>query len=90
VDSNGRIVDLDDDPMLGEAGPSRSTTHSRRSRTDREENEHSSSRDHAHADGHHSNLRPDDRPSSSRTKSSEHRRPVGAEYPGDRRSGDRR
>jgi hypothetical protein len=94
VDSNGRIVDLDDDPMLGEAGPSRSTTRSRRSHTDREpEQGHSSGHDHAHADGHHSNLQPDaadDRPASSRTKSSEHRRPVAAEYAGDRRSDDRR
>jgi len=86
VDSNGRIVDLDDDPMLGEAGPSRSTTRSRQSRRSHEERDHghSSGHDHAHADGHHSNLRPDDRPSSSRTKSSGHRRPVGAEYDGHR------
>ena len=77
--------------MLGEAGPSRSTTRSRLSHTDREpEHGHSSGHDHAVTDGHHSNLRPDDRPPSSRSKNSEHRRPVGAEYAGDRRSGDRR
>jgi hypothetical protein len=73
VDSNGRIVDLGDDPMLGEAGPSGSST-------GREEL-------------HPSTLRPEaanSRPSSSKSKSSEHRRPVGADYPGDRRSGDKR
>ena len=82
VDSNGRIVDLDDDPMLGEADPNRS-------RTDREENGRSSRRDQTPADGN-SNLRPDDGPPSSKRKSSEHRRPVGAEYPGERRSAERR
>lgn len=83
VDSDGRIVEMDDDPLLGEAGPSQSHPDS--------EPQHgqSTSHDHAHADGQHSNLRPDDRPASSRKKSSESRkkssesrRPVGAENSG--------
>lgn len=78
VDSDGRIVEMDDDPMLGEAGPSRGTSRSRRSHDDREQ-AHSSGNGHAVADGHHSTLRPDDRPSKSRSKSSENRRPVGAD-----------
>ncbi|KAG0650160.1 hypothetical protein D0Z07_3144 [Hyphodiscus hymeniophilus] len=72
VDSEGRIVEVDDDPMLGEAGPSQSTIRSRRSHDDREQ---------GNTSGHdHTNLRPDDRPSSSRTKSLE-RRSVGAGAP---------
>jgi hypothetical protein len=80
VDSNGRVVEMDDDPMLREAGPSRGTSRSRRSRDDREQGL-SSGHDHAVADSHSSNLRPDDgrqddRPSSSRSKSSVQRKPV--------------
>ena len=78
VDSNGRVVEVDDDPMLGEAGASRGTSRSRRSRDDREQGT-SSGHDHTIADGHRSNLRPDDRPGSSRSKGSAHRKAVGAD-----------
>ena len=61
VDSNGRVVEVDDDPMLGDAGPSRS-------QDDREQGT-SSGRDHPVGGDHRSNSRPHDKPSSSETKS---------------------
>jgi hypothetical protein len=51
VDSEGRIVEMDDDPMLGEAGPSNGP------------GSHFAQEDHDHGRssgyGHHTELRPD-------------------------------
>ena len=78
-ESDGRIAEVADDPMLEEAGPSRSTTRSRRSHDNRERGT-ASDHDYMVATDQHSSLRPDNRPSSSRRKSSE-RRAVGAGTP---------
>jgi len=43
IDSNGRVIELDDDPMLGAPGPSRSHTHSRTTSHDSRRHEHTGS-----------------------------------------------
>jgi hypothetical protein len=85
IDSNGRVIELEDHPMLDAPGPSRSHTHSRTP-------SHDSRRRHEHTGSDSSRRREQrpessgrrrshgSRPSSSRPKSGERRREKDVEY----------
>ena len=89
VDSNGRVIELDDDPMLGAPGPSRSQAHSRTPSHDSRRRHEQTGSDSSRRLDPHRDERPESssrrqshgsRPSSSRPKSGDRRREKEVEH----------
>ena len=59
VDSEGRIIEVDDDPMLGEPGPNRTTTHP--TEPQHRDGDHGQSSSHDHSNGAASSSGPERR-----------------------------